>query len=190
MFRKSLFLSATAALALALAACSADSSSTISETTPSTEAVSTETSAVEQAAMVSVSDAWARSVPGKDGMNMGAIYGVFASTVDDAIVSASVEPATVANMVEIHEVVTNDSGEMEMRQVERVSLPAGIPVELKPGSFHIMLKDMPEVLPVGYEFKVTVQFAKSDPLTFGVVVREDTGMSSDMSSDMSNSKEG
>ena len=51
-------------------------------------------------------------------------------------------------------------------------LPAGEMVELKPGSYHVMLLDLVEPLEIGDEFEVTLSFADSDDITLDVPVLE------------------
>jgi copper(I)-binding protein len=76
----------------------------------------------------------------------------------DTLVSATCE---VAGRVEIHEMAVVD-GIMKMRP-----LPAGLPVapgatvELKPGSYHIMLMDLKRGLTQGEMVKGSLTFAKA-----------------------------
>jgi hypothetical protein len=175
-------------LAVTLAACSSNEKDTSGTEATAAPAVTAEpqpavTEPVTTAESVTVTNAWARSVPG----GKGAIYAEILSTADDAILSASIEPATAAGKVEIHEVVTGDDGMMKMQMVERIPLTAGQITELKPGSYHIMLMDMPEVLDLGTRIEVTLVLENAGPVTFTATVRENTmpDMSGDMSGDMS-----
>jgi copper(I)-binding protein len=195
MFRKAITITAAASCVLALAACSSssgnDAETTEVDDTKVETTVSAETSTPAEtdalAADVTVTNAWVRSVPGEDGMNMGAIYATVTSKSDDAIVSASIEPVSAAETVEVHEVVMDDNGEMKMQMVERVELAAGSATELKPGSYHIMLMGMPEVLAVGTELTATIVLENYGPVTFTAVVREDTMPSMDAGGDMADS---
>jgi copper(I)-binding protein len=88
------------------------------------------------AAEVSVTDAWVRgTVPGQ--MTTGAFMQL-RSPVDTALVAVT-SPA--AKIVEVHE-MKMDGGMMKMRAVDKVAIPAGKPVELKPGGYHVMLVDL------------------------------------------------
>jgi copper(I)-binding protein len=173
--KKAGFALVAATCSIALVACSSSTDESTPEVTvpaetteqPATSAPQDTTPMVET---VTVADAWARSVPG----GMGAIYATFTSPTDDAILSASIEPAAAAGKVEVHEVVADASGKMAMQMIERVELAAGQPVQFKPGSYHIMLMEMPEVLPVGTEITVTVVLEKAGPVMFTAVVRENT----------------
>lgn len=64
------------------------------------------------------------------------------SKSDDKLVSVT---SPISGAVEIHNHIEED-GVMKMRQVEGISLKAGETVELKPGSFHLMMfkAELPE----------------------------------------------
>ncbi len=53
-----------------------------------------------------------------------------------------------APIAEIHEMKLQDNV-MKMRPVDGLDLPAGKPVELKPGGYHVMLMDLPKAVKVG-----------------------------------------
>jgi periplasmic copper chaperone A len=114
-----------------------------------------------------VADVWARSNPN----GMGAAYLTITLPADDLLVGATVD-AAVAARVEVHEVV-DDAGRMLMREVDGgIPLPAGSAIELRPGGYHLMLLDMPAMLPVGSTFALTLVFATSPALTVSAEVRE------------------
>lgn len=118
---------------------------------------------------LTVEGAWARPSTGAD--RAGAAYLVIrnASAVDDALVGASSPAATT---VEIHETTADDSGMMAMHPVERIPIPAGGSVELKPGGFHIMLIGLTTPLEVGSKIDLTLKFASSAPVTVQAEVRQ------------------
>ncbi len=97
-----------------------------------------------QAQNVIVRDAWVRAtVPGQ--MATGAFMKITAKE-GGTLVSASSPSAGVA---EVHEMKI-EGGVMKMRAVAGgLNLPAGKVVELKPGSYHVMLLDLKEPLRVG-----------------------------------------
>lgn len=107
-------------------------------------------------AQVTVTDAWVRgTVPGQK------VTGAFmriTSVTDATLVSAS-SPA--AKVVEIHEMAM-DGGVMKMRAVDKVALPAGKSVELKPGSYHVMMMDITQPLAEGQIVRVTLTFVGKD----------------------------
>ena len=148
---------------------------------------------------VTVSDAWARTSPAMT--SNGAIYLELRSGDGDVLVGASV-PETVAATTEIHETVAatdgmSDStamgdttaamsdttaamtgttaagmGEMTMRPIESLEIPAGSTINLEPGGYHIMLLDLVKPLEVGSEIELTLTFEKAGELTITVPVRE------------------
>jgi len=107
-------------------------------------------------AQVTVTDAWVRgTVPGQKAT--GAFMSITSAT-DATLVSAS-SPA--AKVVEIHEMVM-DGGVMKMRAVDKLALPAGKPVQLKPGSYHVMLMGITEPLAEGQTVPVTLTLVGKD----------------------------
>lgn len=61
----------------------------------------------------------------------------------------------VAERVEIHE-MRMDGEVMKMREVPALELPAGQTVELKPGSYHLMLMGLKRALPPGEDVPLTL----------------------------------
>lgn len=102
---------------------------------------------------VSVKNAWIRTaVPGQKGT------GAFMTIVskDDAKLVGGSSP--VAGVTEIHE-MKMDGDIMRMRAVlGGLDLPAGKTVELKPGSYHVMLLDLKVALPKDTTVPVTLIF--------------------------------
>lgn len=60
------------------------------------------------------------------------------TTSEDAVLVAVSTP--VASSVEIHE-TRNEAGMVRMRRLERIVVPAGSTVRLRPGGMHLMLFD-------------------------------------------------
>jgi copper(I)-binding protein len=63
----------------------------------------------------------------------------------------------VANIVEVHE-MKMDAGMMKMSAVNRLALPAGKAVDLKPGGYHVMLMDLKAPLKEGDTVPMTLTF--------------------------------
>jgi copper(I)-binding protein len=102
------------------------------------------------AAQVTVTDAWARAVvPGQ--MATGAFMRVTAAT--DATLVGVASPA--ARIAEIHE-MKMEGGVMRMNAVEKLALPAGKPVDFKPGGYHVMLMDLARPLKAGDTVPITL----------------------------------
>lgn len=106
-------------------------------------------------AQIAVKDAWVRGTVAQQSAT-----GAFMSLTADAdarLVSASSPAAAV---VEIHEMAM-DGGVMKMRAVPALALPAGKPVELKPGGYHVMLMDLRKPLSAGDVVPITLTIEKS-----------------------------
>jgi len=158
-----------AVLALTLAACGGSSAEeTVDEMTDETSLLD---DGIEEAtSAVTVEDAWARNSP--TGAENGALYMILTSEVDDAVLYADVE-ISVAAMAEVHESFTNSDGSMGMQMVERVELPAGQPVEFKPGGYHIMLMGLIAPLEVGQIVTVTLTLESGELVVVDAEVREE-----------------
>jgi hypothetical protein len=125
--------------------------------------------------------AWARKAPKTAGA--GAAYLVLknAGSTPDALVGAS---SPVAETAEVHETYAIEapmgstepgasvSTMMGMRPVARIAIPAGGSLELKPGSYHIMLMNLKQELKAGDKIDVTLTFENADPITVSAEVRE------------------
>jgi len=61
----------------------------------------------------------------------------------------------VAAVAEVHS-MTIDGGTMRMRAVEALDLPAGRPVKLAPGGYHVMLFDLKKPLVAGENVPLTL----------------------------------
>jgi periplasmic copper chaperone A len=104
-------------------------------------------------AHVSVDGAWIRAtVAGQKGT--GGFMKLTAKE-DLRLVRVSSPLATVA---EIHEMKMTANNVMEMRPIEGLDLPKGKAVELKPGSFHVMLMDLKQTLAPDTTVPLTLYF--------------------------------
>ncbi|MFN8504136.1 copper chaperone PCu(A)C [Kouleothrix sp.] len=77
----------------------------------------------------------------------------------------------IAKSIELHTVIKNGDV-MQMRPVEAVDVPANGSVELKPGSFHVMLIGLNRDLKLGDTFEMTLQFEKAGPIKVQAVVKQ------------------
>jgi len=113
-------------------------------------------------AKVRVDGAWARraamltGVDAKAGSGTGAVYATLVNPGkdSDALIGADSEGAAAAEIHESYE----ESGMMMMRPVQKIDVPAGKKVEMKPGGYHIMLLNLKRDLMVGTVVKLTLQF--------------------------------
>lgn len=107
-------------------------------------------------AQITVKDAWVRAtVPQQQAT--GAFMQLNAAR-DTRLVAAS-SPLTAA--VEVHEMAMQDNV-MRMRQVPGVDLPAGKPVDLKPGGYHVMLMNLKQQVKTGDTVPITLVFEGKD----------------------------
>jgi len=88
-------------------------------------------------------------------------------TAPDALVSAS---SDVSERVEVHE-TRNMSGMMMMEKVDKVALPTGARVELKPGSYHLMLIGLKRPLTPGQTVDITLEFERAGKIKTRAEVR-------------------
>ncbi len=110
---------------------------------------------------VKVAHPWARATP--QGAKVGAAYMEIraAEGSADALIAAS---SPVAGRVEIHTHIHED-GVMKMRRIERLDVPAGQSVVLKPSGDHIMLMDLSSGLKEGDLVPLTLKFEKAGEVT-------------------------
>lgn len=114
---------------------------------------------------LNIENAWARAVPA--GMTSGVFltltnYGAQA----DALVAAQ---SPVAPMVEMHQTKMEDDV-MKMSPVDRIVIPAGQTVELKPGGYHIMLMNINKTLIAGDRVPLTLKFERAGEIKLEVIV--------------------
>ncbi|MFM9913652.1 MAG: copper chaperone PCu(A)C [Methylophilaceae bacterium] len=103
-------------------------------------------------AAVTISDAWARA--SRPGQEIGAAYMTLSSSEWSCLTKVS---SGAAGAVEIHS-MSMDNGVMKMRMLEHLELPAGKPVKLAPGGFHLMLFDLKKPLAAGGSIDLTLTF--------------------------------
>ncbi len=107
---------------------------------------------VQAAPAVVVSQNWVRATA--PGQEVGAAYMTLTSQHDVELIKAE---SPSAGSVEIHS-MTMDNGVMKMRMLDTLKLPAGKPVDLAPGGFHLMLFDLKQPLQAGAKVEFTLHF--------------------------------
>lgn len=121
---------------------------------------------------VEASDAWARA-----GMRDGtsAVYMMLANgtSQDVELIGASSDAAAAA---EVHLSQINADGVMQMLKQDAVSIPSKKLLELKPGSYHIMMIGLKQDLNVGDSISVTLHFNGYEDVTLTVPVKDATNM--------------
>ncbi|HMM84402.1 copper chaperone PCu(A)C [Azohydromonas sp.] len=101
-------------------------------------------------AQTQVKDPWVRGTVAQQ--KATGMFAQITSAAGGRLVEAR---SPVAGVVEIHEMAM-DGNVMRMRAVPGVDLPAGQPVELKPGGHHVMLLDLKRALKDGEVVPVTL----------------------------------
>jgi copper(I)-binding protein len=119
---------------------------------------------------ITVEDVWARTSPMM--ATNGAAYMKITAPTDDALVGASAS-SDIAAMVQVHEVVMGDDGEMAMQETEKIELPAGETVSLQPGGYHVMFMELADPFEIGQTFDLTLEFESGEELTVEVEVTEE-----------------
>ena len=104
------------------------------------------------AAEVTVTEAWVRGTVA--GQRATGAFMTLTARADMALVGAS---SPVAKVVEVHEMAL-DGGVMKMRAVSRIDLPAGKPVALKPGGYHVMLMALQAPVAEGTKVPIALEF--------------------------------
>ena len=103
-------------------------------------------------------DPWSRATPKGASVAAGYMKITNTGTTADRLVGGA---TPVAGRVEVHE-MTMDDGVMKMRPVkDGLEIKPGETVELKPGSFHIMLLDLKQPIKMGERVKGTLTFEKA-----------------------------
>ncbi len=108
-------------------------------------------STLASATDLTVEGAWARgTVPAQKATGA---FMTLTSKQDAALVGAS---TPLADKTEVHE-MRMQGDVMKMNAIPRLTLPAGKPVELKPGSYHIMLFGLKQPLKAGDKLPLELQ---------------------------------
>lgn len=115
-------------------------------------------------AQVKVDSAWARSTV--SGQQAGGGFMTLQSAAADRLLGGT---TPVAERLELH-TMTMEGDVMKMRQIERIDLPAGQRVELKPGGLHVMFIGLKQPLAVGAKVPVTLRFEKAGEVKIEMTV--------------------
>ncbi len=102
----------------------------------------------------------------KNGAVFLKLSNTFDGSVDETIVAVT---SGVADRVELHQ-TTMDGDIMQMRPVERLSIPVGQVVTFEPSGYHIMLMGLHKPLVAGETFDITLERAQGAPLVVSVQV--------------------
>jgi copper(I)-binding protein len=101
---------------------------------------------------------WTRSTPKSATVAGGYLKITNTGSAPDRLTGGSVD---VARKLEVHE-MSMDGGVMKMRELKNgIEIPAGATVELKPGSYHIMMTNLARPLSKGEKVKGSLTFEKA-----------------------------
>ena len=117
---------------------------------------------------LTIQDAWAR--PANTGENGAAYFIIENGTAsDDSLMGVSSDIATAA---EVHMSMADANGVMSMQMQDAVIIPAGEPVEFKPGGLHVMLVNLTRDLKPGETITLTLNFKETGNVVVEVPVKE------------------
>ena len=117
---------------------------------------------------LTIQDAWAR--PANTGENGAAYFIIENGTAsDDSLMGVSSDIATAA---EVHMSMADANGVMSMQMQDAVIIPAGEPVEFKPGGLHVMLVNLTRDLKPGETITLTLNFKETGNVIVEVPVKE------------------
>ncbi|MDF2846206.1 MAG: copper chaperone PCu(A)C [Oerskovia sp.] len=171
--RRATLLGATVTLALlAVAGCSGTPSGSPSGTPSGTASsnASSGASASTVADHLTATDPWIKAA--ESGMTAA-----FAVLHNDGDQDVTVVGATSdLSPVELHEMATDDSGTMVMRQKEGgLTIPAGGEHALEPGGDHLMLMELSAPVQAGAEYDVTLELSDGSTLVVTAPARTFAG---------------
>lgn len=130
-----------------------------------------------EASTVSVQDPWVKA---SDAGTMTAAFGTIRNASDDDVTIVSATADGVSDRVELHEMATDEDGQMVMRQKKGgIVVPAGKTHTLEPGGDHIMLMDLPKPIEPGQDVRVTVTFSDDSTMSFTAPARSFSGAEED-----------
>lgn len=111
-----------------------------------------------KAGSLAIAHPWTRATPKSATVAGGYLKITNSGNTADRLTGGSAE---VARKVEVHE-MSMDGGVMKMRELKNgVEIPAGATVELKPGSYHLMMMNLSRPLAKGEKVKGSLTFEKA-----------------------------
>lgn len=129
-----------------------------------------------QADTVSVQDPWVKAATADE---MTAAFGTLSSSSDEDVTVVSAT-ADATETVELHEMTTDEDGQMVMQRKEGgFVVPAGGTLELSPGGNHLMFLDLPADIEPGQDVRVTLTFSDDSQMSFTAPARSFSGAEED-----------
>lgn len=122
-----------------------------------------------------LSGAWVRAMPAAQSMTAG--YFTLENAGDRAITVIGAS-SDASPRVEIHTTLSRE-GMQRMQRVETLEVAPGERVEMAPGGYHLMLRDMPRMPAAGDSVELCLELDHTAPVcTSAVVSREAPGAAS------------
>ncbi|NYE60496.1 hypothetical protein FHW58_001648 [Duganella sp. 1224] len=115
-------------------------------------------------AQVTVGEPWVRATVAAQ--KATGAFMTLTATQPSKLVAVS---SPLAGAVEVHEMKMVDDM-MKMRQMQALDLPAGQPVKLAPGGYHLMLLQLKQPLKDGDKVPLTLEFEDANKVRSKVVV--------------------
>ncbi len=106
---------------------------------------------------IKIDGAWSRAAEGDSGTSAAYMVISNCGTEPDALLSAA---SVAAESTQVH-VTKMDNGVMTMSEVQKIDIPAGKKVELKQGSYHIMMMKLKQNINAGDPVEITLTFEKA-----------------------------
>jgi periplasmic copper chaperone A len=157
--RHALLLAATCAGLLGVAACGGSQ--------PPAAVVASGSSSVKAASVITIKDQWVKTADSE----MTATFGTLVNSGSSPIKIVSAK-TSASDRTELHE-VTGMGDSMTMRPVaDGLTVPAGGTLELKPGSFHIMIMNLKDPIESGDEVDVRLTFADGSTRDYQALAKE------------------
>jgi periplasmic copper chaperone A len=114
-----------------------------------------------------ISQPWSRATPQGSKVAAGYLKITNTGTSPDRLTGGE---SSLAGRVEVHEMGV-DKGVMKMRALKQgVEIPPGASIELKPGSYHLMLQDLKQPLKKGDRVEATLKFEQAGSVNVDFVV--------------------
>lgn len=173
-------LMAFTALSLTLAGCDDNTAEdTAAPAAVEESAMPVPSDAPVEAALPTITASNATAYATAEGARTGAVFVTLHNPQGsiDKLIGASTDNAAT---VEIHESYVDEAdGTMQMRKVDSVEILPNQQVELKPGSYHVMLIDLAAPLVEGEIFNVTLKFQNAGDIIVPVTITAPGASASD-----------
>lgn len=136
--------------------------------------------------VVTIDDAWVKAADS----GMSAAFGELKNSGTEDVTIVSAESAA-STMLQLHETVENDSGEMIMQEkAGGFVIPAGGAFTLAPGGNHIMLMDLVQPVKAGDSVVFTLTFSDGSTMDFTAPAKDYSGANETYQGDMEMGSEG